>query len=472
VAGWLAAAHPQWLAPRLPTELPGIVLLVAGLGALAVLWARPAAGAPLLVGFVYLNLSQLLVRHFDVPSLLRALVLVLLLTAWRTAATGAVVATLRQPLTVALGAYTTVALTSTLWAADPALADARFWELAKALLIYALVATLAASPEALRRGAWTVGGGGALLGGLGIWQHLTGSYDRDFWGFARVKHAQIYGEVFEPRIAGPLGDPNFFAQILLLALPLALALAWREERPRLRVLAGGAALLIAPAILLTYSRGAGLALAAELAVLIVLSRQRLKAVAAAAAALALLTLLAPEQLGRRLTTFRQLLPGREATVLDPDSSFEERRLVTRAAWEMFRSHPLVGVGAGNYTVHYPQFADRIGSPERFYDAPGEPHYPHSLYLELGAETGAVGLAAFLLVLTTAATALTAARRGFVRRGAALPAALATAVSVALAGYLVSSLFLHGHFLRYLWLIFGLAAALRAASAEPGDEPAA
>ncbi len=468
-AGWLAAAYGGALAPRLPSGLAGWCVLSAGLATLGWLWARPAAGAALLVAFVYLNLSQLLVRHFDVPSLLRLLVLALLVAAWRTPGPAGFVATLRRPLTAALALYTAVVLASTLWATDPAVADLRFWELGKAFVLYVLLATLLASPAALRRGAWTMTAGGALLGGLGVWQQATGSFDRDLWGFARVKVAQIYGDVFEPRIAGPLGDPNFFAQILVLALPVAVTLALREGRSRARWAAGAAALLIAPALVLTYSRGAGLALAVELVVLIALSRQRLRAAAAALAAVALVALLAPAELGRRFGTFAELLPGQEVATLDPDSSFGERRLVTRAAWEMFQSAPLTGVGAGNYPVQFTDFADRVGSAERFYDGPGETHYPHSLYLEIAAETGIPGIAAFALVLTAATTILLRARTRLPRGG--LPAALAVAFTVSLAGYLTSSLFLHGHFLRYLWLIFGFSAALGTVAAGDAKEAA-
>jgi hypothetical protein len=51
------------------------------------------------------------------------------------------------------------------------------------------------------------------------------------------------------------------------------------------------------------------------------------------------------------------------------------------------------------------------------------------------------------------------------------ASLATGVQLALIGYLVSSLFLHGHFPRYLWLLFGFCAALyRLAPAGPEEAP--
>ena len=39
------------------------------------------------------------------------------------------------------------------------------------------------------------------------------------------------------------------------------------------------------------------------------------------------------------------------------------------------------------------------------------------------------------------------------------AGLAVAFLIALAGYIVSSLFLHGHFPRYLWMLLGFAVGI-------------
>jgi putative inorganic carbon (HCO3(-)) transporter len=174
----------------------------------------------------------------------------------------------------------------------------------------------------------------------------------------------------------------------------------------------------------------------------------------------LLVVALPSDFTERLTTLEQVFPGGGET-LHPDSSFEKRRLVTRAAWEMFLDHPLSGVGAANYTVHYDRYADRVGSAAREYDDPGETHYPHNLYLEIGAETGVPGLLVFGAAVLVAFGYLRRARRRALARGDPGTAVLARGVALGLVGYLVSSLFLHGQFQRYLWLLFALAAALDA-----------
>ncbi len=274
--------------------------------------------------------------------------------------------------------------------------------------------------------------------------------------------------MFEPRIAGPLGDPNYFAQVLLLGVPVALVLAWRS-RGWGRGLALGATALLIAAILFTYSRGAAVALLVVLALTAALrgvSRRQLLA----AAAIALLALsLAPHGFRERLSTLAQLLPGAAAEVTDPDSSFAKRRLVTQAAGAMYLDHPVLGVGAGNYPVRFDPYGARIGSAAALYDDPGEAQYPHNLYLEVAAETGTVGLVLFVAILLVAFGSLARAWTRLSRRSEPLLRDLAAGLAIALVGFLLTSLFLHGHFLRYLWLLLAFATAWDVTADRERDE---
>jgi O-antigen ligase len=250
---------------------------------------------------------------------------------------------------------------------------------------------------------------------------------------------------------------------------LALFLGWNERSARLKALALFSAAILISGTVLTYSRGAWVAMAFQTLFLLVFAKLRWRFATIALAALLLFGVLAVGESSGRLTTLRQLLPGSDET-LEPDSSFEERRLFTLSAWEMFLDHPWLGVGAGNYTEYFEEYSDRVGSPARSYDAPGAAHYPHNLYLGIAAETGTLGLAVFLAIVATAFGYLVHARSAFLNRGDSYMAGMALAMQIALSGYLVSSFFLHGHYLRYLWLIFAFAAALyvvaRAKSAAP------
>ncbi|HUF78195.1 MAG TPA: O-antigen ligase family protein [Thermoanaerobaculia bacterium] len=419
---------------------------------------RPRAALAILVVFVYLNLSEVLVRFHGLPSLLQLLVAPIAIAAFVARPRREAVAVATHGLTLLLAAWVLWLLASTVWAWDPGLAAIDVAEAAKAFVLYLLVVLLVDSAPRLRLAVRSLLGAGCLLAALGVYQALTRSFAADFGGLARVKDAHIYGDVFEPRIAGPLGDPNFFAQVLLVLVPLALALAWHGRSGGERLAAAGAAGLLVAGTVLTYSRGGALALAAVL-VLAWLGRGiRLREVAAGLAVVAVALLAVPEGFTRRLTTLQQITGGEQAA-LYPDSSFEKRRLVSLAAWEMFQDHPGAGVGAGNFTARFSPYADRVGSAAREYDEPFGESYPHNLYLEIGAETGLVGLALFGAAVAVALAYLEGARRRLAAAGLALEATLAGATAIALVGYLVSSLFLHGHFQRYLWLLLALAAAL-------------
>jgi O-antigen ligase len=88
---------------------------------------------------------------------------------------------------------------------------------------------------------------------------------------------------------------------------------------------------------------------------------------------------------------------------------------------------------------------------------GGPREAHNLPLQIGAEHGLLGLAALGGVfLLTIRDLLRARRRWWARRPDL--ALLATGLLLALVAYLATSLFLHASYIRYLWLLLGLAGA--------------
>jgi O-antigen ligase len=151
----------------------------------------------------------------------------------------------------------------------------------------------------------------------------------------------------------------------------------------------------------------------------------------------------------------------DAVLVETDSSVEERMVLMGTAWEMLAANPLLGVGAGNYTARFGEYAERFGSVARDYEDPDAVRYAHNLYLEVGAETGSVGLVLFLGSLLLAFWSLERGRARLLAVGEGRTGALARALQISLGGYMISSLFLHGDFERYLWLFLGLAAALHA-----------
>ena len=465
--GWAAARYGSLLHLE-PTPAHGLaVLAVVGVAAAFVRW--PTAGLIVLVVTVYLHLSGILVRFHDLPSLLQLLGLPLALAAaveWRSELIRGMAP---RSIVVALAAYLAVLLLSSLVAVDGALADESIAASVKGFLLFVLVVLLAASPERVRWASWALVAGATLLAGLTLFQVATGDFETTFGGLARVDYGQVYGDVVEARAAGPLGDPNFFAQILLLVVPVALLLAWRERSRWTRTLAFVAAGLIAAGTVATFSRGGALALGCVTVLALFAGRPGRWRVAAGAGALILGLLVLPPDFTRRLGTLKAFLPGQDR-VSELDSSIRNRILLMESAWRMFEEHPVLGVGAGNYPARYQEFAEQVGSTVHEYEDIGRPHYPHNRYLEVAAESGFLGLAAFGGALLLVFVHLRRAERRYFEAGRPLYGGLAAGLQLALLGYLIAALFLHGHYPRYLWLLLGLAAALaRDASAAAGRE---
>lgn len=461
VAGWASLRFAGALHLRL-TPLHVAVLAAALLAAVPIV-RRPVLGVAALVLLIYLNVSDALIRFHDLPSLLQLLAIPLVpavVVQWRR---GALKGLEPRAVTVALAAYVLVFVASSTVAREPSLADSRAIEAAKGFAIFAFILLLATTPERVRVGAWALVAGGLVLAVISLSQVATGAYGNELGGLARVEYAQVYADVREPRLAGPLGDPNFFAQILVIVVPVALVLAWKERTCRLRVVAMVAAAAVAATTIFTYSRGAALALGVVVVCSLFAARPSRRRVTIGAVLILVAGLsLLPTQFGRRLVTLRALVPGEEQ-VLDLDSSMQHRVLMARVGWNLFLDHPVLGAGAGNYPVHFHDYADEIGSTTRDYRELGGTRYPHSLYLELASETGFVGLITFGAVLLLVFGHLRRTERAYYWAGDELHAALASGLAIGLLGFLISSLFLHGHFQRYLWVLFGLSAALAAAA---------
>jgi len=135
-----------------------------------------------------------------------------------------------------------------------------------------------------------------------------------------------------------------------------------------------------------------------------------------------------------------------------EPGFRGRVSETLSAYRMLLDHPFTGVGIGNYEFQYRQYAPAIGLERR-----QEDREAHSLPLEVAAETGLPGLIACALLLATILTRVLAARRTL--RGRDERARdLVTAVGIAFAGYLTTSLFLHDAYMRQFWILAALAYA--------------
>jgi putative inorganic carbon (hco3(-)) transporter len=325
------------------------------------------------------------------------------------------------------------------------------------LIVYLLISNAVRTPRMLTLVCWTLIAAGSLLGGLSLYQELTGTYANDYGGFAQVDRlAEIASEdVQRPRLGGPLGSENRYGQILAVILPLALIRAFREPSKRRRLLAGVGSLLILGGIMLTFSRGTAVAVGATLALMVLLREIRLRHLLVSVAVLtAVVAFVVPDYVARLSSLGEVTALSSQPTEDAPDSALVGRQTENLAAWNTFLDHPVIGVGPGVYFQEYSrEYANRLGLRYLRSERRG-----HSLYLEMAADLGIVGLGAFLAMV---GTALALVYRGARRWRGRDPerAILGTSFFFTLVAYLASAAFLHLSYQRFFWALLALTASV-------------
>ena len=238
---------------------------------------------------------------------------------------------------------------------------------------------------------------------------------------------RIYGIVETPNggLFGPYVNPDHFAGLMEMLIPVAvLYIAGRHGRFSLAASVwrvSGATLALA-SLLLSGSRGGLLALSAEIAI----ATSALRRAGAQTGQRRRLAMAAAFTLVAGMLLFAYVDPGWVAkklrSVAYADRTWAEwageRKSMARDALRMWRDHPLLGVGLGNFETAYPRYQSYAS--DLWID------HAHNDYVEAAAETGLVGA---LLILSALALFLRLAFRnwghpfqsqaGWIRLGAAI-----------------------------------------------------
>lgn len=375
---------------------PLTLCLLALLGAIGgvLLLRRPALGLIALAFSVpFGSLREL---HLgDVTLGLSELVLAATLCAW--AARWAALrqrGLLRLPLTGPLLLLVSAASLALLPAQNLAPALKEWLKWIEFLLLY-LVAGSALTPGERRGVAAALLLAGTLEAALGLYQFLFQVGPPGFILLGRYMRAY-----------GTFRQPNPFGGYLGLLLPLGYAIVIGQGGAALRrtraswserllwVLALGATAVMALGLMASWSRGALVGLAGGL-LLVALALGR-RTWALLVIALLLVALLGPTLAGLLPAGFVDrladtvTLAGQDlATIEIDDANFAlvERLAHWQAAWRMFAQRPWLGVGLGQYATVYPTVA-----VPRWQDPLG---HAHNYYLNILAEGGLLGLAAYL-----------------------------------------------------------------------------
>lgn len=437
-----------------PLPLALVLLLVFAV----LLMTRPDIGTYLFLGLLWINVPAVLTQFHNVPGVLaNSLALLLFIPVGRyLLARKSVVVT---PALFAILLFLAANMLSAAFSQSPDTGWARIQTfLAEGLLVYLLVTNAVRTPRILRGATWILVLAAVFMGGLSVHQELTQAYRDPYFGFAQTTRqddplSEQPRADSRPRMMGPIGEQNRYAQTLLVILPLALyGLRLRSARWRLAI-GIPAALIITAGVLLTFSRGAAVALVMLLLVLVIWRYVRLRHMVAMACAFLLTVLLiAPEFLARvdSITAASELVTGEGE---GPDNAILGRATSNLAALLVFVDYPITGVGPAVYSTEFSiEYANELGL--RHF---GQTRRAHNMYLEWAADLGVIGLVTGLSMLAVTMVQLARARRYWRWRRPDY-ANLAGAYWLALVAYTGTAIFLHLSYERYFFTLLGLANA--------------
>jgi putative inorganic carbon (HCO3(-)) transporter len=204
------------------------------------------------------------------------------------------------------------------------------------------------------------------------------------------------GSIEHSRVAGPLRQPNEMGAFLVYYGVLLLALAVMAKPWRTRAAYFAGFLVVARAMLYTFSRGAYVSLAAGSVVVLFLRSPLYLAGAAAGGALTMAACprLIPHSVAVRLgqTTSEEAdMFGAGVTEAEFDRSSRLRFVLWRAAGKIIRQYPITGVGLGRFPLVVEQYTEiRLKKDD--------PHDAHNAFLLIAGEMGLPALALFVLIL--------------------------------------------------------------------------
>jgi putative inorganic carbon (hco3(-)) transporter len=447
-----------------PPVLAGALLLMAAIP--LVLW--PELATPLTFFLLYVNFPAILTKQHGLPEVVAGAFILLL--AFPLAY---YLVIRRERLRVdrtflGMLGFLIVLLASSFLAVDQNVALGRVLSFTlEGLLVFWLIINVVRNRRVLRRAIWSLLAAGSLLASLSLYQELTGSYEQEFGGLAYRNFEIPPGDLDREgpvrrqgwhRAQGPVDQANRFGQILIVLLPLAVLSYRTEPSRRGRMWAAVGGLLILGGIGVTLSRGAFVNV-----VLLAVAMTALKWIRPRHLLLCLTLLLVsipivtPYYIPRMLS----IANAKYLTADDPahrnnaDGAIRGRTTSMLTALHVFRDHPILGVGPGQFRFYYAEYSD---NPEvKFRDNRGQVRRAHNLYLEIAAETGVIGLTVFMGIILVLMRGLWRMRRRFQYRDPGL-ADLATAFWLSLFAYLGTGMFAHLSFQRYFWFLLAVASA--------------
>lgn len=324
---------------------------------------------------------------------------------------------------------------SVLWAFDTQAAISQLWKYAISVGIFAAVALLVDSKRHIR---------------LIVAAFVLGAAITALCALLGFSGGPVNSLPNEGRLQGGTGDPNVLGAAVIAGLVLSAGLLKGVRAPASRSLLLGSFVVFGLAAAGTGSRGGTVAvMAAFILALVVMPRERKAVLGVAAAGLlagAAWLAASPDSL-HRLTSFGDRGDGRSD--------------LWRIAWEMGVHHPIQGVGLENFIPLAPQYVLHPGALTFIHLITEKPVVVHNTYLQFFAETGAVGVLLFLILVSVSLGGALKAASVSEKAGDLEFAQLCRCIFVAAAALLVAGFFISAGVDYKLWAVLGLGPAVLA-----------
>lgn len=435
---------------------------VVGLILIIIIVQRPEIGTYILIFTVFTNLSDIFTEN-GFPSINKPLVGIVMFSIFANyiLRTGKINSSARiTRAEIALLVYYFTVLISSLVAVNQSKSLLAIVDLTKDIAVGICIYLTLDTKEKLKTGVQVLLFAVTFVSILGLIHTLSGS-TLTFWGLARESAFGQLSQNGDIRYGGPIAESNVWGQVLVATLPIALYQMAKARSSLAKMIPAAATLFILLALLFTESRGAILALVLAAALIAIDLRIKPSTLLGLATIGLLLLLILPSKYTERIKTLDILFKANQEYGLSQDDAVAGRREKMLTGLEMFRENPFLGVGFANYADNYWSYAGKLGleSSARNINAENSARQPHSLYIEIMAETGIFGIGSFLGFIGFILSGLYQARKKQYSKKSKTDEnwpVWITSIMMSILTFLIAGLFLHGIGFRFIWVLSGLA----------------
>ncbi|MBF8778337.1 O-antigen ligase family protein [Pseudomonas fulva] len=265
-------------------------------------------------------------------------------------------------------------------------------------------------------------------------------------------------------------DPNNFALLITIAMPLALWLALKSRMLLVRLFWIGCCLLLLVGITKTESRSGLVVMLASLGIVLFNYRQQLTRIRPRHLGFAMLGIallvpagaaLMPDSYVKRIQSLVLLKGGVNA---HKDESLGRRASYLLVGQAMISHSPVLGTGPGTFPMHYAQTGYAVAFAPT--NKPGELYRAaHNTYLQVFSETGIPAGLLFVGMVGLALRNFWHARRCWLDCGNHEQADLMTHLTMSMLALATFLMFLTAYNHKYLWLMLALSSVLVSQAAE-------